>query len=88
MGIFQLMKTNTHPSNRLPENVNGPWFVSDECIICGLCDEMAPEIFRPLEDFSFNVVYHQPETTEEELLAAEAADRCPVEAIQNESLLG
>ncbi|MDF1811788.1 MAG: ferredoxin [Verrucomicrobiales bacterium] len=78
------MNTPTQLSDRLPENVPGPWFITDACIICGLCDELAPGIFRPLEDFSFNHVYHQPVNDEEEELAREAAESCPVEAICRE----
>lgn len=74
------MKT-TELTDRLSENAPGPWFVTDECIICGLCDDLAPEIFRPLEDFTFNIVHHQPESPEQESLAQEAAESCPTLAI-------
>lgn len=80
------MIDSDNSSPRLPENVPGPWFVNDECICCELCGELAPEIFKPLYDFSFHVVHHQPSNNEEESLAKEAAENCPAEAIQKTAM--
>ncbi len=70
--------------NKLPENVPGNWYTDDNCIICGLCGELAPTLFRTREDGQVNIVYHQPSTPEEAEAALEAMDACPVEAIGND----
>lgn len=67
------------PELRLPENVPGPFYVTSECIDCGLCQEIAPTVFKHHEGFS--IVYHQPESPEEQALAIESLNGCPVEAI-------
>lgn len=68
-------------SNRLPQNVPGPWYVDSNCIDCDLCRETAPAVFRRDEDNGNSVVFHQPEADEELKLAEEAMEGCPVEAI-------
>lgn len=75
------MATN---ENKLPENVPGKWYTTDDCIICGLCGELAPESFRLGADGDVNIVYHQPTTPDEIAAALEALDACPVEAIGND----
>lgn len=65
-----------------PENVAGLFYVTDECIDCGLCFETAPDTFRLSEDGSQSVVYRQPTDPEELSLAEEALEGCPVEAIE------
>lgn len=67
--------------SRLPQNVPGPWYVDSNCIDCDLCRETAPSVFRRDEDNGNSIVFHQPETEEEEELAHEAKEGCPVEAI-------
>ena len=51
--------------NRLPENVPGSYYVSDDCIDCDLCRENAPAIFRRSDAIGFSTVFHQPTTPEE-----------------------
>ena len=64
------------------ENVAGQFHVTDECIVCDKCFEIAPDNFRLSSDGSQSVVYRQPSNEEEEILAGEALEECPVEAIQ------
>lgn len=69
------------PEERLPENVPGAFYVTSECIDCGLCQEIAPTVFKHHAETGFSVVYHQPDSPEERALAIEAMHGCPVEAI-------
>ncbi|MEA5002574.1 MAG: ferredoxin [Christensenella sp.] len=55
----------------------------DECIGCGLCEGMCPEVFRMADD-GLAEVYAQPATPELEDSAREAADSCPTSAIEIE----
>ena len=68
-------------NERVPENVPGPWYVDQQCIICGLCAEYAPQVFQMAPGGDHNYVFHQPETPEEMLAAEEAREICPVDAI-------
>jgi glyoxylase-like metal-dependent hydrolase (beta-lactamase superfamily II)/ferredoxin len=66
-------------SERLPENVPGNFFVDSSCIDCDQCRQIAPSVFQAHGEMS--VVYHQPETAEEDLRAAMALVTCPTASI-------
>lgn len=72
------------PDERLPNNVPGPFYIDDSCIICGMCSELAPGVFTTDEDEVHNVVYRQPQTDEDRRQAIEAMDECPTESIGND----
>ena len=72
--------------NSFTDNVPGPWYVDDQCICCGLCENVAPDIFRLSDDYSHHMVYRQPQTPAELADAENACDRCPVEAIGKDRL--
>jgi ferredoxin len=67
--------------NRYAENVSGKFYVDNQCIDCDLCRETAPDSFQRNDDGGYSYVYKQPTTPEEEKLAQEALEGCPVEAI-------
>ena len=67
--------------NLVPENVPGKFFVDFNCIDCDACRETAPDSFKRDDENGYSFVYRQPETEEEELLARDALEGCPVEAI-------
>ena len=69
------------PANKYPENVEGKFYVDDQCIDCDLCRETAPANYKRNDDGGHSFVYKQPETPEEEALCKEAMEGCPVEAI-------
>ncbi len=69
------------PSDRLPQNVPGRYYVDAQCIDCDLCRETAPAIFGRQDDAGYSFVQRQPQTPEEIALAEEAIQGCPVEAI-------
>ncbi|MEM7387558.1 MAG: ferredoxin [Verrucomicrobiota bacterium] len=63
-------------------NVSGTYFVrAEDCISCGLCHEIAPDSFKETEEGGVHHVYRQPDSPCREILAGEALDQCPVEAI-------
>jgi ferredoxin len=68
-------------ANKYPENVEGKFYVDDQCIDCDLCRETAPANFKRNDDGGHSFVYKQPESPEEETLCNEAKEGCPVEAI-------
>lgn len=62
-------------------NVEGKFYVDEQCIDCDLCRETAPRNFTREEDEGYSYVYKQPENDEELESCIEAMDGCPVEAI-------
>ena len=68
--------------SRFEDNTPGKFYVDEECIDCDLCREIAPTMFHRNDDEGHSFVAKQPEG-EEEQLAIEAMEGCPVEAIGN-----
>src|SRR4029079_6210512 len=64
---------------RLTGNVSGDFFVDSTCIDCDLCRQIAPDTFSDIGDQS--IVYHQPETEEQEFAALQALVTCPTASI-------
>ena len=62
-------------------NTPGAIYNDYSCIDCGLCPEIAPQIFKRDDDEGYSYVYKQPITPEEQELAMEAIDSCPTESI-------
>jgi ferredoxin len=76
--------TMANPSDRLPQNVPGRFYVDSTCIDCDLCRETAPTVFARHDESGYSFVQRQPVTPEEIDLAEEARVGCPVEAIGND----
>ena len=70
-------------ANKYSENVEGKYYVDNQCIDCDLCRETAPDNFKRNDDGGYSVVYKQPTTPDEEARCKEAMEGCPVEAIGN-----
>lgn len=68
-------------ADKNPENVEGKFYVDEQCIDCDLCREHAPANFQREEDEGYSFVYKQPTSDEELELCMEALEGCPVEAI-------
>ena len=64
---------------RLPNNVEGDFFVDSSCIDCDACRQIAPMVFRGDGDQS--VVFHQPASEAEKLAAEKALISCPTASI-------
>ena len=69
------------PTDKLADNVEGPFYVDSSCIDCDLCRQTAPENFTRNEDEGYSYVSKQPESEEEEQNCRDAIEECPVEAI-------
>jgi ferredoxin len=67
--------------HRYPQNVAGPFFVSDECIDCDQCRHHAPAFFQRDDRAAHSFVARQPADAEEIRRCEEALDGCPVGAI-------
>src|SRR6266480_2159579 len=61
--FYQLRKM-ADAANKYPENVDGKFYVDDQCIDCDLCRETAPANFRRNDDGGHSYVYKQPESQE------------------------
>jgi ferredoxin len=56
-----------------------PYVEENDCISCGLCAEICPEVFR-LNDQDLSQVYNPAGASEEKI--QEAIDSCPVQCIR------
>lgn len=63
------------------DNVAGKYYVDKECILCSLCVDVAPNVFRESDDGDHDVVYQQPTSEEDVEAADDAMEQCPVDAI-------
>ncbi len=54
--------------------------INDECTVCGICEEICPEVFELGEEKAEVKVNPIPEQHEEE--CREAAEECPSDAIE------
>lgn len=68
-------------SKKYDENVEGKYYVDDECIACDACVLTAPDHFGMDENDGHAFVIKQPTEGDGEELCQEALDGCPVEAI-------
>lgn len=66
-----------------PDNVDGRYFVDDQCIDCDACRTEAPSNFKRNDEHGYSYVYKQPTNEEEEARCKSAMEACPVEAIGN-----
>lgn len=54
--------------------------VNEECILCGLCADICPEVFKMGDEIAEVIVEEVPPDQEE--CCGEAAEECPVDAIE------
>ncbi len=66
-------------AKRLPENVEGSFFVDSTCIDCDTCRQIAPATFGETGEFSF--VQLQPRSADERRAAYRALVACPTGSI-------
>lgn len=69
-------------SNRVSENVEGAYYVDEQCIACGVCAAEAPDNFEMSSEYAY--VYKQPENDSEREECENALAACPVDAIGND----
>ncbi len=70
--------------NKVKENIDGTFYVDEQCIDCDLCRDIAPNNFKRYDDGGYSIVYKQPENELETEDCINAMDGCPVEAIGND----
>ncbi|MGE4232741.1 MAG: ferredoxin [Bacteriovoracia bacterium] len=63
------------------DNVQGKYYVDDQCIDCDACRTEAPENFTRNDSHGFSYVFKQPNSPEQETHCKTAMEACPVEAI-------
>lgn len=68
-------------SVRWHDNAPGPVYVDESCIICSLCADLAPSVFRMSDEEDHDICHRQPRTHEDWEAAREAAESCPTESI-------
>lgn len=68
---------------KIPQNVEGRFYVDTHCINCSLCPEIAPDIFATNHDLGYEYVKKQPRDATELKLVAEAISECPANAIKD-----
>lgn len=70
-------------TQKLPENVPGPWYVDDTCTPCRVCLDVAfaDQILKYNDDETYVYFFKQPEGEDELEAAREAAAVCPQNAI-------
>lgn len=66
---------------RIPQNVEGRFYVDSSCIDCDNCRQTAPDFFRRDDDIGSSYVYRQPVTEEETEQCIDAMENCPTESI-------
>ncbi len=67
--------------NKVSENIDGVYYVDNQCIGCGACITEAPLFFKMQEDKGYAFVFKQPINEAEIKECENAVAACPVEAI-------
>ncbi len=70
---------------RRKENTAGRFFIDEECISCGACWKLAPDLIHSHIVHTFAYFARQPQNPQEEELSHEAIRICPVGAIGEEN---
>ena len=66
-----------------PQNVQGKYYVTEDCLACESCQQVAPTNFRYGEN-GLSYVFKQPSSAEEEEGCRQAVEMCPMEAVRND----
>lgn len=67
------------------ENIEGKFYVDNQCIACDACVIEAPQFFKMNTESGHAFVYRQPQTENEIKNCLEALDGCPVDAIGSDN---
>ena len=68
-------------SAKFDQNLDGKFYVDDQCIACDACVMEAEDFFAMNDDEGHAYVKRQPVNAQEEELCNSALEACPVEAI-------
>lgn len=69
---------------KLPHNVPGTYYVTEDCDGCAYCAAVAPDNFDFDKPSNTYYVSIQPRNAEEDEFLHEALEDCPVDAIRSE----
>lgn len=70
-------------AEKIPQNVNGRFYVDTNCINCSLCPEIARDIFATNHDEGYEYIKKQPQNAAELELVKEVIRLCPANAVQD-----
>lgn len=68
-------------SERVPENVQGRYYVDNSRTDCSLCRDISPVNFARADEHGVSYVKKQPANPDEEMWCREAVQACPHESI-------
>ncbi|MFH2092163.1 MAG: ferredoxin [Pseudomonadota bacterium] len=68
---------------KIPENMDGRFYVDTHCINCSLCPQIAADIFATNHEEGYEYVKRQPCNEAELEQVAEAISLCPASAIRD-----
>jgi ferredoxin len=71
-------------SSKFDQNVDGTFYVDDQCIACDACVMEAPRFFTMNDVEGHAYVKLQPKSQDEIKECLEALEACPVQAIGND----
>ncbi|MCB9060043.1 MAG: ferredoxin [Halobacteriovoraceae bacterium] len=71
-------------ANKFKDNVEGKYYVDDQCIACDACVAEAERFFEMNDEDGHAFVKLQPSTEQETEECENALAACPVEAIGND----
>jgi ferredoxin len=69
---------------RLRANAWGPFYVTDECDACGVCESHAPDNFARNWDGAYYAVLQQPASVDEVRAMQDAMRACPRRCIRDD----
>ena len=69
-----------------PENIPGPFSITEECISCEVCWKIAPDFIESHPIHTYAYFYKQPKSDLEVKKCMEALKTCPVECIYFEDV--
>ena len=76
------------PTDRVPENVPGTYYVDTNCIDCDVCRDTSPENFTRADAGGYSFVFKQPLTDAERALCEEALLAWPEKAVLRGRFVG
>ena len=76
------MRTMEERAAKLPNNVPGDYYVSEDCDGCAYCGMVAPVNFEFDKPTNTYFITRQPQTEGEAEMVREAMEDCPVDAIR------
>jgi ferredoxin len=70
--------------DRYPLNIQGKYYITNQCTDCDLCREYAPNNIKRDGRTGISYVFRQPETPEESAACQMGVEGCPTEAVGND----